>query len=342
MEANEKGIQADFTGAGADWEAAPVSAFERWLDEEAVGKDGTPYSDVSKAQKLSMFRVFVRHLSDLRVTVLGVGSDHIAQFLTSLSGQHEIPARTLRKDSDDSSIRPAAAEITKHRYVELIDSVMNHLVVCGHRTSNPTLVASRVVKPRAPDPTPVFLDESQDRTLRDWLVNDIDTAKWVGRRSQAMLTFMLGSGVTSEQAINALRSNFALAGASATYAVPANEKEEGYLVPLSPFCVPVINAWLMEEEGGAFVSDSLAFPATPGGVAMSHVALYKQVRAALLAIGFDGNDVGPRVLRYTYCRRQLMAERHVEDVQAWMGLKTDRTIQRVLRTLVRARKGLPV
>ncbi|WP_416046932.1 hypothetical protein [Cupriavidus basilensis] len=59
----------------------------------------------------------------------------------------------------------------------------------------------------------------------------------------------------------------------------------------------------------------------------------KIVRAALLAIDFEDEDMSPRVLRNTYCRRQLLAGHGREEVSNLLGLASTRTCDRIRATI---------
>lgn len=66
---------------------------------------------------------------------------------------------------------------------------------------------------------------------------------------------------------------------------------------------------------------------------MADMQLGRIVREALEAIEFHATDMSPRVLRNTYARRQLIAERINEDVSRLLGLASQRTVTRFLSTL---------
>lgn len=63
------------------------------------------------------------------------------------------------------------------------------------------------------------------------------------------------------------------------------------------------------------------------------MSLGKIVRGALHAIDFEAADMSPRILRNTFCRRQLTAGVSPNEVSARMGLASRRTCDRMLATI---------
>lgn len=57
------------------------------------------------------------------------------------------------------------------------------------------------------------------------------------------------------------------------------------------------------------------------------------MRDALQAVGFEGDDMSPRVLRNTFCRRQLLAGVSRLDVAALLGLASLHTCDRIAATI---------
>ncbi|MFP3740702.1 site-specific integrase, partial [Burkholderia sp. SIMBA_019] len=76
------------------------------------------------------------------------------------------------------------------------------------------------------------------------------------------------------------------------------------------------------------------FPLLGPAGSLSDETLWRAVRWALDAQGFEGADRSPRVLRNTFGRRLLIAGRTNEEVSHLMGLASQRTVVRLRATFV--------
>ncbi|MBU6492182.1 MAG: tyrosine-type recombinase/integrase [Burkholderiales bacterium] len=310
------------------WVSAPTLAFEHWVNYIAhpQGKN-TGYSDVSIKQFRSMFGAFTKFLEERGLNMLSIGPAQVSDFLANLPGRDPgVPGK-----GSHASRRARAS--TLQRYVTLLDDLMNHLVRQGFRRENPMYVGAREVTRGYGEGRLVCLPQIVDERLQQYLLHEMATEAWDQRRSRALLLFLLGSGVMSSNAGGALITEFVFDDETPSYDVPPSQGREGYRAPLSPFCVAPLQEWIRERQAQTSddeTASALAFPKEDGSE-LSSVSIYKIVRAALRAIDFQGDDMGPRVLRTTYARRQLLAGSTIPQVMGAIGVTNDKSLVRLLK-----------
>jgi integrase/recombinase XerD len=339
--------------AREEWIFKPAFAFEKWVTYVASPDGDRQYSQVSVRQFKAMFGAFWHYLlgTSAKHNVLTIGQDGIAEFLDGLEGRESAGPGRDREQPDPARpelvgivgvAKPIRAKVTtKVRYVRLLDDLMQDLVLANYRVNNPMRQAARVVKGKANETEVVFMNEGDDKLLQQYLLEAYDLSSWERRRQQAMLLFVLGSGVNVAQATSAMLDDFVFNDVFPSFDVVKEREQDGervavHRVPISKFCVPVVRAWI--EERRAFLDSDLcehsrgcllAFPRDEQGEELSAAVVWMHTQECLEHIGFKGKEMGPRVLRNTFIRRQLLAGIPDEAIMQMCGLKTDKTLQRI-------------
>lgn len=332
IEEVESGEEPDLAPSRDEWGRDPARAFEAWVLHIATSDGKSAYSEQSIRQYRSMFNAFLRYLTTHETTVLSVGSDGVRGFLFSLQGRNPGEPGVARNESEAKS-RPAHRSTIK-RHADLIDDVMKHLVARGYRKSNPVLVATRQLVAQPGTPRIVCMPTEVDARLREYLVHEMDTSTWASRRNRALLLLLSGGGITASQAGKARLSQFVFNDVVPSFDCTPEGDMDGYRAALSPFCVEALREWVKERESGEgapkAAEKDIVFPGR-GGAPLSGVSVWYTVRDALKAINFHGDDMGPRVLRTTYARRQLLAGATVDEVASLLGIQNTSIIERLVR-----------
>ncbi|MBB5547715.1 tyrosine-type recombinase/integrase [Paraburkholderia fungorum] len=330
----ESGIEPDLTELAPSrdqWLRVPALAFEMWVLNVATSDGQSAYSDQTIRQYRSMFNGFIRYVAEHRTTVLSAGPTVVHDFLTSLQGRD--PSEPgVAADLQKAKSRPAHRSTLK-RHSDLIDEVMNHLVARGYRKINPVLEATRMLRGRQSGPRVVCMPTEIDARLQTYLLQDMDVSSWQARRTRALLLLLAGGGVTASQASDARLSQFVFNDVVPSFDCAPDNEQEGYRAALARFCVEALRDWVKERENGIGPKNAEPDVVFPGknGQALSTVSVYKSVRNVLREIGFHGDDMGPRVLRTTYARRQLLAGATVEEVAGLLGIQNTRMVERLVR-----------
>ncbi|OBR53975.1 tyrosine-type recombinase/integrase [Paraburkholderia tropica] len=302
-----------------DWLHAPGMAFRRWQELDATGAAGRPFSPRSIVQHTAMFERFQRFLETVGTDVRHFGEDHFAAFLDDLGGHCR------------------AETSTALRYAKLIDRLCRHLINVGLRADNPAAAYARLRSWPTEEPVPVYLDEIADFRLQDalqaWPEGDERRL-----RNQAAVALLLATGITSAELRRARREHVIAEGKRWRFLVSAHGARGERLIPVAPFARAVVDAWLRRPQEAC--DDELLFPLRGLAGSLSDETLWRAVRAALDAQGFEGTDRSPRVLRNTFARRLLIAGRSNEEVSGLMGLASHRTVIRLRATLPQADERL--
>jgi site-specific recombinase XerD len=294
------------------WLTNPTLAYADWQRCEAIGADRRPFAARSIVQHQAMFEHFRRYLLAAQTTLATFGPDHIDKFWQS-------------PDARDYSTA------TRMRYLKLLDRLCRHLVAIGVRKSNP---ADQLVRdghwPKG-EPDPIYLPEDADARLQAW-VQPQATDDLAALRNRAIVAFFLATGITAAEGRTARLENLQPQASPPYLRVPAHGARDTRTIHLAPFSVPTLTQWCVRRQSLPAVGD-LVFSLQASGEPITDMSLGKIVRAALLAIGFEDQDMSPRVLRNTYCRRQLLAGRSRDEVNKQLGLASTRTCDRIIATI---------
>lgn len=301
-----------------DWRHAPGMAYRRWQELYATGAAGRPFSARSIVQHTAMFERFQRFLATLGTDILHFGEDHFAAFLGDVGGH-------CRSETS-----------TALRYAKLIDRLCRHLVDVGLRGENPAAAHARLSSWPTGEPVPIYLDEVADLRLQDAL-QEWPEGDERGLRNRAAVALLLATGVTSAEIRRARREHVIAERERWRFLVSAHGTRAERLIPVAPFARAVVDAWLHRPRAD---DDELLFPLLGPAGSLSEETLWRAVRAALDAQGFEGADRSPRVLRNTFARRLLIAGKSNEEVSRLMGLASQRTVVRLRATLMAPGRNL--
>lgn len=294
------------------WMTEPHAAYNEWQATEAAGADRRPFSGRSIVQHKAMFERFMRHLSQRRTTLATFGTEHLETFF------------------GDVDNRSAPGTTTRLRYAKLIDRLCRHLIDIGVRQSNPTAVFTVAAVWPDDEPEPLFLDPDSDAALQGHVrpVNDDDARVM---RNRAVVALLLGAGITAAELRAVRNSDLILDNVRPHLRVPKRGPRFERTVPLPGFCTPPLIVW-QQYHGSS--DDALLFPAPrESDKPVNDVLLGGIVRDALAAIGFSAPDMSPRVLRNTFARRLLLSGHTNQEVTAFLGLSSQRTVTRLRATL---------
>lgn len=296
------------------WLTNPQHAYADWQAREAAGADRRPFSQQSIIQHRAMFDRFYRYLVARGATVASFGADILDGFWLDGDAAHYSPA-------------------TRMRYLKLIDRLCRHLVAIGVRDPNPA--GTLVVGQHWPvdDPDVLFLPEDVDRDLQEFVGprTDDDPAKL---QKRAIVALFLGTGVTASEG-RAVRIQDLIPHASPPYLhVSARRHKPSRTVHLEPFAVAALSTWLDVRRAWPADGD-LLFSLTRTGTPITDMSFGNIVREALAGVGHEAEDMGPRLLRNTYCRRLLIRGVAPDAVTERLGLSSNRTVTRIAATIER-------
>ncbi|MDW3686161.1 site-specific integrase [Cupriavidus sp. CV2] len=300
------------TSADTLWLSNPTLAYADWQRREAAGADRRPFAARSIVQHQAMFEHFRRHLLATRTNLATFGPDHIDTFWQSPDALGYSTA-------------------TRMRYLKLLDRLCRHLVAVGVRESNPANQLVRNGHWPKDEPDPIYLPEDADARLQAW-VQPHDGDDLAALRSRAIVAFFLATGITAAEARTATREDLQPGTSTPYLRVPAHGARDTRTVPIGSFAVPILAEWRVRRQTLPIAGD-LVFSLRPSGEPITDMSFGKIVRAALLAIDFEDEDMSPRVLRNTYCRRQLLAGHGRDEVSKLLGLASTRTCDRIRATI---------
>lgn len=294
------------------WHLDPTRAYADWQKLEAAGANRRPFSQQSIVQHRAMFDRFYRYLIARGATVASFGADALDGFWL---------------DGDAARYSPA----TRMRYLKLIDRLCRHLVAIGVRDANP---ASELVHGQywpVEDPDVLFLPQDVDLALQEFVRPQIDDEPGM-QQKRAIVALFLGTGVTASEGratgIQDLNPH-----ASPPYLhVPARPPKLSRTIHLEPFAVATLSAWLDARRTWPAGSD-LLFSLRRTGTPITDMSFGKIVREAFATIGHEAEDMGPRILRNTYCRRLLIRGVAPDAVTERLGLVSNRTVERIAATI---------
>lgn len=294
------------------WLSDPARAYADWQDGEAVGADRRPFSPRSIIQHRAMFDRFHRYLIGRGATVTSFGSDVLDGFWL-----------------DGEAVHYSAA--TRKRYLKLIDRLCRHLVTIGVRDSNPAGELASSHQWPLTDPDVYFLSQEMDLALQEFVqpAPNEDPAKL---QKRAIVALFLGTGVTANEGRGARGRDLHLDAAPPYLHVPARRPKDARTVHVEPFALEPLTAWAAARRKWKAESD-LLFALTRAGTPITDMSLGKIVREPCHAIGHEADNISPRTLRNTYCRRLLIRGIAADTVSATLGLVSNRTVARIAATI---------
>ncbi|CAM2159398.1 Tyrosine recombinase XerC (plasmid) [Pararobbsia alpina] len=293
------------------WRSNPSSAYARWQEREAEGADRRPFSSQSIVQHRSMFERFNRFLTDHGASLATFGSDHVDTFLA--------PGGFFAEDTT-----------TRIRYAKLVDRLCRHLVEIGVRHDNPAFDLLRRLRWPDGEGVPAYLDELEDAKLQE-LIQPRLTDDERASRNRAMVALLLGSGVTATEFQRITLSDIHLESAHPYVSIAAHGSRPARTVQFEQFALSSIGKWLAIRVTYDSPAD-LLFPSRRGNP-FTVASLGNVVRDALEQIDVIADDMSPRLLRNTDCRRRLLAGQSADEVTYRLGLTSNRTVERMRATL---------
>ncbi|CAB3808176.1 tyrosine-type recombinase/integrase [Pararobbsia alpina] len=261
-----------------------------------------------------MFDRFTRYLVEHGLSLTTFGTDHVDSFLA--------PGGGFAEDTT-----------TRIRYAKLIDRLCRHLVDVGIRSGNPGFDLLRRLQ--WPDePEPVFLREDADACLQLSIQPRVtDDVRQV--RNKAVVAFLLGTGVTATEFLRVATADVRLVSSQPYVTVIAHGPRPMRTVQIEQFALPSLETWL-QVRSAINTGSPLLFP-NKNGKPFTVAMVGNIVRDALLAIHVQAEEMSPRLLRNTDCRRRLLAGCPPDEVSYRLGLVSPRTVERMIATL----KGRP-
>ena len=307
------------------WVSSPVDAYELWLDSLTIDVAGNAgYQQKSKRQFVSMFGRFCRWLVLHEVTVAVFDEQHIQQFLRTVDGRGDEPAR--------STIR---------RYLTILERVCHHLNEIGVRNDKPTSEDGRPGNPakalRRYDEfrfvsreRPAFLTYAQSERYIEWVL-DRPIKGWVDVRDKAFRLIFLASGPTVEE-IRGLKIEDVIEEDGLVVEMRIRPRGVGHAartVPVAEWAKKPVSEWLALRRGLFSPSDALFLARSkdfhidePGCDSIGPTESFTVVQEAMVAIGYVASRQGPMTLRHSFTARQLLAGIPKERIAQWLGLAT--------------------
>lgn len=333
------------------WKADPLLAFEKWR-KTMLASNMHAFSERSIEQHTAMWAHFLDYLATRKDHIQTVQSDVVEAFLKQLRGR---PV----KSNDRSRLPltpgepPPASHSTIGRYTKLLMETFNLLRELKIRQGNPVAPLVNIhTKPQAP-PGVDFLSRDQEKALLCHIAG-LPVDDWKSERDRALLYLLLASGPTVGELIRLRIDDLSTGDDIRSIHIPSHDLTHAHAAPIAPFAIEALVKWKErrlraltrceainrqsvslpaqdhEEEA---IPGSILFPSTSNGASLESSVVYNIVRHALDAIEFPGKSRGPQTLRNTFARRQLYNNANPEEVSRWLGLITDKTVKKLLRTL---------
>lgn len=360
----------------ARWEVDPLKAFEEWR-RTMKASNRYPFSDRSIQQHKAMWTAFLNHLEHHHQTIQTVQPDGIEAFLKRLKGRPVKKNDRSRLPLAPGDDTPASYS-TINRYTKLLAETFEHLGELGVRRGNPVAAVARIyTKPEAP-PGVEFLNGEQEAALLAH-IEAMPSTDWKDERDRALLFLLLASGPTVGELARLRIDDIQLGDYKPVVQLSSHDLTHAHGAPIAEFAVRALTAWrnrrrqafeayerlwqeadaalkvVLREEGKTVPPERIA-PAPPGhgnaipgsllfpsnalkGEQLEASVIYNVVRDALDAIRFPGKIRGPQTLRNTFARRQLYHDADPAEVSRWLGLVSDKTVNRILRSLPGTKKS---
>ena len=321
------------------WKKSPPLAFERWRRTRRASNKWS-FSERSIVQHCSMFRQYLAALDVANTNLLAADSITIESFLLGLRGVvplHRRPALlqvALAPSAGPALASPPstpASNITVRRYVQLLAETYDYLASTGLRRGNPMIPLLQIYgKPEAP-PIISYLTAGQEQALIK-LIAEMPKETWKQERDTTILAVLLGSGLALSELVALKIRDVHVDDYEPGIEVAASGLTHAHVAPIAPFAIQHVTHWLSRRQLEPIHGDVL-FPGTAVGKNYDTTRVYELVSKALETIESNGQHRGPATLRNTFARRQLFHGADSAQVQKWMGLATDRTIVKLMRTL---------
>jgi len=311
------------------WQRAPELAFRAWKEGQRThGKEFAPHS---VEQYETMFRAYLRWLTDRGIDLASAKAEHLDLFLMSKSGRDGKPA----------------ASTTRRRYLLLLNHVYEHLRLIELRHDNPA--APLIDLTRNQDfekPAPTILPfELADRYIA-WTLAQPEEA-WNDLRDKALRLIFIGAGITVGEAQGLGPTSCVTDAGFTALNIPAHGFVLARMAPVSDLVAPALLAWKKRLARMAPHSEHL-FPARlfaighdrPDVTAVASAEVFLIVQEAMNAIGYERPRQGPQTLRNTFIARQLWDGKPIDRIMAWCGLQTPETVQRIGKMVPVRRDGV--
>lgn len=333
----------------ARWEADSLNAFKEWRrTKKAANKQ--LFSDRSVEQHSAMWANFLVYLAKHGESVQSVQPDRIEAFLKQLLGR-QIKTNDRSRLPLAPGDTPAASHATVNRYTKLLLETFEHLAGINVRRGNPVAPVEKIfTKPEAP-PAVEFLNRDQEAALLDYIAR-LPVDDWKEQRDRAILYLLLASGPTVGELVRLRIDDLQTGDYAPAINLSSHDLTHAHAAPIASFAIEPLVSWrsrrlrALERYDGlqqqdlpsqpssdVIIPGSILFPSTAQGAALEASVVYNVVRAALDAIRFPGKSRGPQTLRNTFARRQLFNNANPLEVQRWLGLASDKTVNKILRTL---------
>lgn len=314
--------------AAADWLAQPIERFTAWR-RTMKAANGYAYDARSIRQHVAMWAGLVAYCASHGLTIQTVAPAHLEAFLTQLRG------RAIKFGQATPALPegecPAAAASTRRRYAQLLETTFEHLIKIRVRRGNPMApVMATMNKPTAPGFVSFLTKSEEDAFLAS--VDAIDESDWHRQRDKVLMLLLCASGVTEGELVALRIADVSLRDYEPALQVGERGLKHAHTTTINDFALPALRRWLTTLD--AALPHTPLFPSVPGG---SHPMLARDVylttRATLEASGFNGKQRGPQTVRNTFIRRQIYFGVKYADINAWVGLESDKTIRKLKRTL---------
>ena len=152
----------------------------------------------------------------------------------------------------------------------------------------------------------------------DALLAACDTARWSGRRDQAMFALAIQTGLRISELAGLNCRDVTLTAGANVHTIGKGRKERH--TPLIPTTRTILKAWLAERQGAP--TDPL-FPTTTGNRlsrdAIEHRLAHHRTLAAATCPSLGAKNVTMHTLRHTAAMRLLLAGNDITVIALWLG-----------------------
>ncbi|MGH8783334.1 tyrosine-type recombinase/integrase [Paraburkholderia sp.] len=287
-----------FTQEREIWHRDPRAAFDGWLAAQRLRRSS---ADVYRAQ----WGAFLEWVNLRGKDLISVDTTTIAEFAATL------PVRKPQRV----------------RYLRLIERVLDHVRRVELASTNPArFIAQDGEAPwrDAPDNEPTgFLSTEERAALVAHLFSSLATLsaaqRWRERRDRALTALFLGGGLKTGEAATLAVS--CVNPGSPWVTIESPDPQLTRRTRLSPFAVPILDAWLAERRLSEAVG-TLVFPASVAGRPMHKATMLRAVDAQVEASGIAdarAARASPHTLRNSFAADLFESGVAPELVGQWLG-----------------------